>query len=252
MGRRCAALAGEHGFAVVGALVEPGDAHVGQALAEVLRDPALPAATRLTDRPERALAGARVAVDFALAGGLQARLDAAVQAGAAYVCGTTGLGPSEQRALDAAARAIPVLWAPNMSSGVGLLLELVARAAQALPDFDVEIHELHHRHKADAPSGTALALARAVATARGHGDEVLRPNRGGGARQPGEVGVVAGRAGEVVGEHTVFVVGSAERLELVHRASSRDVFALGALRAARFVAPRAPGRYTMAQVLGGG
>ncbi|MFH1810452.1 MAG: 4-hydroxy-tetrahydrodipicolinate reductase [Pseudomonadota bacterium] len=250
MGRRLIALAPEHGFDVVGALVEPADPHVDQTLGSVLPDAGASADRVLTDQPALAMKGARVVVDFALASGLQARLDAAVHAGAAFVCGSTGLGSDEQRALDGAAAHIPLLWAPNMSTGVTLLLELVQRAARALPDFDVEIHELHHQHKADAPSGTAMALARAAASARGQDDAALKPNRGPGARQPGEIGVVASRAGEIVGEHTVFLVGGAERLELVHRAHSRDVFALGALRAARFLVDRPAGRFTMADVLG--
>src|SRR5690606_9901590 len=138
--------------------------------------------------------------------------------------------------------------------GVNLLLILAETAARALgPAVDVEVVELHHKHKRDAPSGTALALARALAAGRGQDlDQVLRTERSGdgGARPGGEIGVMAVRGGDVVGEHTAYLFGDGERIELTHRAASRDLFAAGALRAAAWLAGRAPGRYTMRDVLG--
>ena len=172
----------------------------------------------------------------------------------AAVIGTTGLGADDDRAIAQLAAVAPVVVAANFSLGVNLLIGLVARAAQVLgPEWDTEIVEIHHRAKRDAPSGTALALARAVAS--GHGvdyDAVKRHARDGdvGARPRGEIGVAAVRGGDVVGEHTVYLLGAHERLELSHRATSRAIFAIGALRAATWVVGQGPGRYDMQDVLG--
>lgn len=176
-------------------------------------------------------------------------------AGRALVVGTTGLGEREQSLLGRVAGEAPVLVAANFSAGVNLLLHLVREAAAALPaeEFDIEIVEAHHRRKADAPSGTALALARAAAEARGVGlDEVRRDGRSGrvGERPTGEIGMHAVRGGGVVGEHDVGFLGEQERIELRHVAADRDVFAAGALRAARWLHGRPPGRYDMSDVLG--
>src|SRR5262249_18352988 len=154
--------------------------------------------------------------------------------------------------LDEAARVVPVLWAPNTSVGVQVLAELVTQAAHKLGlAFDVEIVEAHHRAKVDAPSGTADRLRRAVAEAR----QGLRPVPGGGGnggpRRADEIGVLALRGGDVIGDHTVHFLGPGERLELTHRATNRDLFARGALQAARFVTGKPPGRYAMADVLRG-
>jgi 4-hydroxy-tetrahydrodipicolinate reductase len=147
-----------------------------------------------------------------------------------------------------------VLTAANFSVGVNVLLSLVATAAAALgPEYEVEIVEAHHRRKEDAPSGTALALGRAVAGARGvELDAVRRDGRSGrpGARPAGEIGFHALRGGSIVGEHQVWLIGEMDRLELVHRAADRALFAEGALRAAAWLAGRAPGRYSMRDVLG--
>jgi 4-hydroxy-tetrahydrodipicolinate reductase len=251
MGRRVAALAAEHECRVVGALVEPADAQTGHTLRQAVPELPISQDVVLTADPRLAIAGASAVIDFAVAGGLQARLEAVVAGRKAYVLGATALSTADQALLDAASKTIPLLWAPNMSQGVASLLELVQRAVAALPGFEVEVHELHHHHKADAPSGTALALAEAAAAARPTHDAELLLCRGRnpGARKPAEIGVVATRGGDVVGEHTVFLFGAGERIELTHRATSRDVFAHGALRAARYVAGRAAGRYTMADVL---
>jgi 4-hydroxy-tetrahydrodipicolinate reductase len=150
---------------------------------------------------------------------------------------------------------VPVLVAPNLSLGVTVLLELVRQASRALEAYDLEIVEMHHNQKVDAPSGTAWALGRAAAEGRGQDverDAILARAGEVGKRGKQEIGIQTLRGGGVIGEHTVFVVGEAERLELTHRAQSRDVFALGAARAARFLgAPeRAPGLYAMRDVLG--
>ncbi len=174
--------------------------------------------------------------------------------GCAHVIGTTGLTPAQEEELADLARRIPVLRAPNMSLGVNLLLALVERVARALDaGFDIEVLEMHHRHKVDAPSGTALALGRAAARGRGIAFEEWRiETRWGqtGARPEGGIGFAVLRGGDVVGDHTVVFAGAGERIELTHRAGDRRIYARGAVRAARWLAGRPPGLYGMAEVLG--
>jgi len=201
-----------------------------------------------------ALAGCAVYIDFTTPESTEAVARAAAAHRVAAVVGTTGLGRAADGALSTLAEVAPVLVAANFSLGVNLLLVLAETAARALgPGFDLEIVEAHHRHKRDAPSGTALALARALAAGRGvELQDVLTTARSGevGARPDGEIGVVAVRGGDVIGDHTVHFLGEGERIELTHRAGSRDLFAAGALRAAAWIAGRPPGRYTMRDVLG--
>lgn len=193
-------------------------------------------------------------VDFTIPAGTRAAAEAAVARRRAAVIGTTGFGPADQAAIDALAAVAPVVVAANFSLGVNLVLGLVQTAARALgPDWDAEVVETHHRAKRDAPSGTALAIARAIAA--GHGvayESVARHGRDGdvGARPRGEIGVAAVRGGDVVGEHTAYFFGPAERIEISHRASSRAIFAAGALHAAAWVVGKPPGRYDMLDVLG--
>jgi 4-hydroxy-tetrahydrodipicolinate reductase len=194
--------------------------------------------------------GARVVIDFSSPGATTDLADIAARAGIAIVSGTTGLGEEAHAALDRAATRVAVAWEPNMSVGVHVLGALVERAIAMLgPDFDVEIVEAHHRLKVDAPSGTALRIAEIARDARGgarlvHGREG-RP----GARAPAEIGIHAIRGGDVVGDHTVLLLGAGERIELVHRASSRELFASGALRVARWIVGKGPGRYRMEDVI---
>jgi 4-hydroxy-tetrahydrodipicolinate reductase len=175
-------------------------------------------------------------------------------AGRALVVGTTGLGADEERLLGAQAERSAVLTAANFSVGVNLLVALAERTARVLGEgYDVEIVEAHHRRKADAPSGTALALGEAVARGRGVAlGDVRVDGRSGrpGARPVGEIGFHAVRGGDVIGEHTVMYVGERERVELTHRAADRALFAEGALRATGWLAGRPSGRYTMRDVLG--
>ncbi len=182
---------------------------------------------------------------------------AAAQGGAALVCGTTGLGEKERAALDHAASKVPVLWEPNMSVGVFVLSQLVRQAVSMLGDAcDIEIVEAHHKAKVDAPSGTAMRLAEVAKAARdkaaGHADSNFVFGREGkpGARKPTEIGVLAIRGGDVIGDHQVHLLSHGERLELTHRAQSRELFASGALRAARFLAGKKAGRYGLSDVLG--
>lgn len=170
------------------------------------------------------------------------------------VIGTTGLGPDDEAAVAALAQVAPIVVASNFSLGVNLMRGLARTAARVLgPDWDAEVVETHHRAKRDAPSGTALTIAREIAA--GHGsdyDQVKRHTRDGdvGARPRGEIGVSTVRGGDVVGEHTAYFFGPAERIEISHRASSRHIFAAGALRAAAWVVGKPPGRYDMLAVLG--
>lgn len=188
-------------------------------------------------------------VDFSTVPALTAALPVCASANVALVSGTTGLDEAARAALEAASASCPVLWEPNMSVGVHVLAMLVERAVAALgPSFDVELVEAHHRAKVDAPSGTALRLAEVVRNARG-GDFVHGREGRPGARKSSEIGVHAVRGGDVIGDHTVFFFGDGERIELTHRASNRDLFARGSLRAARWLAGRAPGRYTLAQMM---
>jgi 4-hydroxy-tetrahydrodipicolinate reductase len=189
---------------------------------------------------------AAVVVDFSSPEALRGALPALGER--ALVSGTTGLPADLEEALEAQAARGPVLWAANFSVGIALLRELVARAAAALPEADVEIVEAHHRRKRDAPSGTALALVRSAARSGAaiHGRSGLV-----GPRPAGEVGVHAVRGGGVVGDHDVHFLMEEEAVTLSHRALSRAAFARGAVVAARFVAGRPPRRYAFAEVLGG-
>lgn len=175
------------------------------------------------------------------------------QAGASHIVGTTGLDATHLEALEKAARHVPVVHAPNMSVGVNLLLGLTRKVAATLgPDYDIEIVEMHHRHKVDAPSGTALGLGRAAAEGRGvDHDEAATLSREGhtGAREEGTIGYATLRGGEVVGEHTVIFAGPGERVELTHKASDRGIFATGAVRAALWTRGKAAAVYSMADVL---
>ena len=195
-----------------------------------------------------------VVVDFSLPEATADNLQRAVDAGAPFVCGTTGVDEETEEAMRKAAESIPVVFAANFSVGVTLLTKLSEIATRALGDgWDAELFEIHHRHKRDAPSGTALRLGSAVSQARGKsfaetfaGDRTSRSR----ARTDDEIGVVALRGGDSVGEHTLMFLGEGERLELTHRAGDRAIFARGALRAARWAAGREPGLYDMADVLG--
>ena len=201
----------------------------------------------LADRSE-------VLVDFSAPGALQANLYAAVGAGIPIVIGTTGLEEAHHGAIDRAAQAVPVLQTGNTSLGVTLLAHLVREAATRLgPDWDIEIVEMHHRMKVDAPSGTALLLGEAAAEGReidlGANSERGRDGQT-GARGKGTIGFASLRGGTVAGEHAVILAGERERITLAHSAEDRAIFAHGAIRAAEWLLGQTPGRYTMPEVLG--
>ena len=200
-----------------------------------------------------ALDACDVYIDFTTPASTRGAAIAATPRRRAAVIGTTGLSAADDEAIAALAQVAPVVVAANFSVGVNLVLGLVKQAARALPDWDAEVVETHHKMKRDAPSGTALAIARSIAAGRGADyDRVKRHSRDGdiGPRPAGEIGVSTVRGGDVVGEHVAYFFGAAERIEIAHRATSRGIFAAGAVRAAAWVVGKPPGRYDMLDVLG--
>ncbi len=228
---------------------------MGQALMRVIAESTHELAGGIDkgDDPARLADASEVLVDFSAPAALGANLHAAVGAGIPIVIGTTGLGEDNHRAIDEAAHAVAILQTGNTSLGVTLLAHLVRQAASRLgPDWDIEIVEMHHRRKLDAPSGTALLLGEAAARGRGvdlaDNSECGR-DRHTGARRPGAIGFASLRGGTVTGEHGVIFAGEEERLTLSHSAENRSIFARGAVRAAAWLSGRAPGRYAMEDVL---
>ena len=209
---------------------------------------------KITSDAAAAIGGADAVIDFTVPAATVAHAKICAEKGVALVIGTTGLDPEQTRAIHAAAQKVPILWAANMSLGVNILLALVEKTASMLdPSYDIEIVEMHHRHKIDAPSGTALALGKAAAAGRKvELDKVWRKSRDGhtGARPAGEIGFATLRGGEEVGVHTVMFAAAGERLELSHRSFSRETYASGAVRAALWLEGKQPGLYGMKDVLG--
>ncbi len=193
-------------------------------------------------------------VDFSFHAAVPASIARAAIMGIPYVLGTTGLTPEEQEAVDEAASKIPVVQSGNYSLGVNLLLELVKRSAAALgAGYDIEVVEMHHRHKKDAPSGTALMLAKSAAEGRGidfDANAIYGRHGEPGERSSDEIAIHALRGGSVIGDHTVVFAGDLERIELCHKAQSREAFAAGALAAIKWAADKPPRKYTMRDVLG--
>lgn len=259
MGRalvRAAAEAGSTGalgqVCITGAVASAASVSLGRDAGELAGGEAL--GVTVTSDLRAALAAADVAVDFSQPQATRASLAACRAARKPLLIGTTGFAAElAAEELEAAAREIPLLIAPNTSLGVALLLELVRRAATALPpQFDIEILEAHHRAKRDAPSGTALELARVAGEGRGLGpSQALAGASGGraGPRRQGEIGFAVLRGGDIVGEHAVLFAGPGEELRLSHRAADRAIFARGALRAARWLAGQPPGRYGMSDIV---
>lgn len=236
-------------------LINGARGRMGQALLAAAAEAGLPVAAALDagDNLEAALPSAGVIIDFSAHGATRAVIDAAVRGARPLVIGTTGHSAAEKRALASMAARVPCVWAGNFSVGVNLLFALTRRAAAVLgDDYDAELVEMHHRFKQDAPSGTAARLLEIILEERGRDEHALRHGRHGitGARPRGEIGVHALRGGDVVGDHTVVFAALGERLELVHKASDRAIFARGAIRAARWVVSQPPGLYDMQDVLG--
>lgn len=233
------------------ALERPGSPFLGKDAGELI---GAPNGVVITDRAEGALAGADALVDFTRPEGTLEYVRLARARGVAAVIGTTGFSDEQKLQIAAAAQDIPIVMAPNFSVGVNVALRLLELAARALGEgYDVEIIEAHHRHKVDAPSGTALRMGEVVAKALGrdlarcavYGREGVT-----GERSPATIGFATVRGGDIVGDHTVMFAGIGERVEVTHKASSRATFAQGALRAARFLAGRPPALYDMQDVLG--
>jgi 4-hydroxy-tetrahydrodipicolinate reductase len=201
-----------------------------------------------------ALKGADVLIDFTRPEASMQYLEVCQKANVKHVIGTTGFSDALKANIHAASRNVAIVFAPNMSVGVTLLLDLVEQAAKVLNDgYDIEVVEMHHRHKVDAPSGTALRLGEAAAAGLGQDlkDCAIYAREGvTGEREAGKIGFATLRGGDVVGDHTVVFAGIGERVEITHKASSRATFALGALRAAKFLANKKIGLYDMRDVLG--
>ena len=198
---------------------------------------------------QAALSASDLVVDFSTASAMDKLCSALESEPRALVSGTTGMSDAQMRRLRALAERVPVLWASNMSLGVTVLKTLVAQASRQLAEWDLELVETHHRHKVDAPSGTALTLAEVAANER-PGSTIVCGREGEGRRHPGQIGIQAMRGGSVVGHHEAPFFGQAEQITIAHRAESRDQFASGALRAAYWLSGRPAGWYELEQVLG--
>ena len=253
MGKTILQLASrDKAFKIVGGLEQRGHAALGQDLGSIIGRDLM--GVKITQDRAAALKDADVLIDFSHFSALPENLKVAVKTHTAYVIGTTGIPAATLQAIQVASRKIPIIQSPNMSVGVNLLFKIATLAGKVLDEsYDLEILEVHHRMKKDAPSGTALKLLEILLEARGRDmkKDVIYGRAGEtGAREKGKIGVFALRGGDVVGDHTVSFFGDGERIELVHKASSREAFARGALLAAKFLAKKKQGLYHMQQVLG--
>jgi 4-hydroxy-tetrahydrodipicolinate reductase len=249
MGSRLVALAiDSEQFDIVSAIEAPNHPAIGKDVGESAGVGAF--GVKITPRLEQT---PQVLIDFSSPEGTLSALEACRKVGSAMVIGTTGLTESHQAAVADAAGQLAIVQSANMSVGINVLMELIAQAAKALGnDYDIEIAETHHRFKKDAPSGTAIALAKAICAATGRDfGEVVSYGRGGLCpRRSGEIGMHALRVGDTVGEHAVYFGNLGETVTIAHSAHTRETFARGALRAAQWVVGRKPGLYSMAEVLG--
>jgi len=240
------------GLALHAAFDRPGSAVAGRDAGEVAG--LEPAGVTILDTAEAALEGAEAIIDFTVPAASVALARRAAERGLIHIIGTTGCSAEDDAAIAAAAEAgARIVKSGNFSLGVNLLLGLVRQAAASLPNWDVEVLEMHHNRKVDAPSGTALMLGQAAADGRGVdlATHSVRSRDGHtGAREAGSIGFATLRGGNVIGEHSVILAGAAERIELTHKADSRALFAEGAVRAALWARAQRPGLYTMADVLG--
>lgn len=232
------------------ALERPGSPYLGKDAGELI---GAPCGMNVTDDFTAALAGSHVLIDFTRPEGTLAHLAVCRAKGVKMVIGTTGFSVEQKAQLKAAAQDIAIVFAPNMSVGVNVTFKLLEMAARVLNEgYDIEILEAHHRHKVDAPSGTALGMGEVIAQALGKNlAELAVYDRKGttGERLPATIGFTSVRGGDIVGDHTVMFAGTGERIEITHKASSRATFAVGALRAARFLAGKQSGLFDMQDVL---
>ncbi len=247
-------ITGTGGCDLAGGSEGPGNPHIGEDVATLAGLPA--SGLTVSDDAAALFAASDAVIDFTAPAATVAHAELAAETGKVLVVGTTGLEDSHQKVLADAAKRTAIVQAPNFSIGVNLLLALTERVAGILDeDYDIEIVEMHHRHKVDAPSGTALGLGRAAAAGRNVSlSDVAQRGRDGitGPRRSGDIGFAVLRGGDVVGDHTVVFAADGERVELTHKASSREVFARGAVRAALWADGKAPGLYSMQDVLGFG
>lgn len=245
-------VAATQGCAVAGGTEAPGQPALGRDVGEV--SGIGPIQLKIGSDPAALFAAADAVIDFTSPKATLAHARLAAEARKVLVIGTTGLTPADEAAIAAAAERTAIVRSPNMSLAVNLLLALTERVAASLgPDYDIEIFEIHHRHKVDAPSGTALALGEAAARGRQVklADVAVRGRDGHtGARAAGAIGFASARGGSEVGDHVVMFCGESERVELAHRATSRQIYARGAVRAALWARGRVPGLYGMKDVLG--
>jgi len=253
MGRTLTRIASEtSGIEIAGGLESSGSPQVGSDMGELAGIGKLQ--VKVSSDPARLLAQVDAIIDFTVPEATVALGEIAAQKRLVHVIGTTGLSVEDEGKIRDAARKARIVKSGNMSVGVNLLAALVEKIARTLPsDFDIEIMEMHHRHKVDAPSGTALLLGQAAAAGRNVElkEKAIRGRDGQtGARPPGHIGFGSLRGGSVVGEHSIIFAGPSERIELVHRAESRDIFAHGAMRAALWAEDKQPGLYSMADVIG--
>jgi len=236
---------------LAGALDLPGSPALGQDASAFLGKTS---GVAITADLRQGLAGADVLIDFTRPEGTLAHLAVCAELGVKAVIGTTGFEAAQKAQIGAVAQKVGIMMAPNMSVGVNVVMQLLEVAARSLNHgYDIEIIEAHHRHKVDAPSGTALQMGEVVAKALGRDlKECAVYGREGvtGARDPSTIGFATVRGGDIVGDHTVMFAGAGERIEITHKSSTRVHYAEGALRAARFLATRGPGLYDMADVLG--
>ncbi|MET0350169.1 MAG: 4-hydroxy-tetrahydrodipicolinate reductase [Rhizobacter sp.] len=245
------AVAGTDDCVLAGALDVPSSPAIGQDASAFL---GRPSGVAITADLAKGLAGAQVLIDFTRPEGTLAHLAACREHGVAAVIGTTGFSDAQKAEIAEHARHIGIMMAPNMSVGVNVVLKLLDMAARALNQgYDIEIIEAHHRHKVDAPSGTALKMGEVVADALGRDlkDCAVYGREGvTGERDPSTIGFATVRGGDIIGDHTVLFAGTGERIEISHKSSSRATYAQGSLRAARFLASRGPGLFDMNDVLG--
>lgn len=246
VGRAIVRLAESEGVKIVGAVEHSSSPALGKDAGEIAGIGSM--GVQIAPDLASGMLGAACVIDFSSTDALPQVAHVAARHKVALVSGTTGIGPDVEKSLDEAAKHVPVLWSANMSFGVHVLAQLVKAALRSLQGFDVEIVETHHRQKVDAPSGTAKLLLSAVQDVREARAISGREGRP-GARLDDEVAMLVMRGGDVIGDHTVHLLGHGERIELTHRATSRDLFAIGALRAAKALVGKKPGRYGMGDVL---
>ena len=244
-------IADSDGISLIGCTEIKGHKSIGS---EIRLEEAKAVNIKVVDSLEKIIGSCDVVIDFTAPGSTLSNLEVCRKNKKGIVIGTTGFTPEQKKKISAASKSIPVLFSPNMSTGVNLVFDLVKRVAQVLgSDYDIEISEAHHRFKKDAPSGTALKIAEIIEESLGRdlGKDGVYGRKGiVGERRKGEIGIHSIRAGDIVGDHTVLFCAPGERIEITHKAHSRETFARGAVRAAKFLAGKKNGIFDMADVLG--